>query len=149
MRFRKALILTSIGINVWCLFEWIPLNPQSSGRALQDPQHDQLVTACAACALPLFAKPSYDSAVRWHSYQPVEECILGQAVEDSIELLFDRVEKYHGEVLVQRALGYVTAAKSGLRYCKVMNCLGFLQAQLPVKVMPAGIYCANFQSIIT
>ena len=140
--------MTYIGINAQCLFEWILLNPQSSGRALQDPQHDQLVTACAACALPLFAKLSYDSAVRWRSYQPVDECILGQAVEDSIELLFDRVEKYHGEVLVQHALGYVTAAKSGLRYYELI-CLGFLQAQLPVNKMSTGIYCTNHQNITT
>ena len=97
--------------------------PQNSDRTLQDPQHDQLVTVCTACALPLFAKLSYDSATRWRSYQPVEECILGQAVEDSIELLFERVEKYHGEVLVRRALGYLTAAKSGLRYEVLFCCI--------------------------
>ena len=89
---------------------------QTSGRALQEPQHKLLVDACKACALPLFAKLSYDSAVRWRSHQDMKECILGTAVDDSIELLFDRIEKYHGVVLVKRALGYVTAAKSGLRY---------------------------------
>ena len=134
MRFRR-IFFNFIGINALCLFKWVPLNPQTSGRALQDPQHDQLVTACAACALPLFVKLSYDSAVRWRSYQPVEECILGQAVEDSIELLFDRVEKYHGEVLVQHALGYVTAAKSGLRYCNLINWIASDFYKLECKLM--------------
>ncbi len=41
---------------------------------------------------------------------------LGSTVSDMIVQLFERVEKYNGKVLVTRALGYVTAAKAGLRY---------------------------------
>ena len=69
----------------------IKMLQQNSGRALEDSQHDTLMTACTSYALPFFAKLSYDSAVRWRSCQPVEECILGKAVDDLIALLFEKL----------------------------------------------------------
>ena len=53
--------------------------------------------------------------MRWHSYTPIDKVVLGDDVIALIHALMDRVEKYHGTVLVEHALGYVTAAKAGLR----------------------------------
>ena len=65
--------------------------------------------------MPLYVKIAIDEAYRWRSHTPVDEGILADAVDGLINDLLERVEKYHGKVLVSHALGYVTAAKAGLR----------------------------------
>ena len=52
---------------------------------------------------------------------------LGGDVIALIRVLLDRIEKYHGALLVEHALGYVTAAKAGIRYkfLTVINPMGF------------------------
>ena len=54
---------------------------------------------------------------------------LGGDVIALIHVLLDRIEKYHGTLLVEHALGYVTAAKAGIRYIffTLMNLIGFTQ----------------------
>ena len=71
--------------------------------------------ACQKCRIPLYTKIAFDEAMRWHSYTPIDELTLGDDVMALIQTLMDRVEKYHGTVLVEHALGYITAAKAGLR----------------------------------
>ena len=71
--------------------------------------------ACEKCLLPLYAKVALDEAKWWKSHTVISDDHLGATVHDIISELFERVEKYHGKVLVSHALGYVTAAKSGLR----------------------------------
>ena len=72
--------------------------------------------ACQKCKIPLYTKIAFDEAMRWHSYTPSDQMILGSDVIALIHVLLDRVEKYHGTLLVEHALGYVTAAKAGIRY---------------------------------
>ena len=52
---------------------------------------------------------------------------LGSDVISLIHVLLDRIEKYHGTLLVEHALGYVTAAKAGIRYkfLTLINPMGF------------------------
>lgn len=51
---------------------------------------------------------------RWRSYTRPQETHLANTVMDSIMMLFERIEKQHGRILVFHALAYITAAKSGL-----------------------------------
>ena len=71
--------------------------------------------ACQKCRLPLYTKIAFDEAISWHSYTPIGDVTLGDNVTTLIHVLMERVEKYHGTVLVEHALGYITAAKAGLR----------------------------------
>ena len=51
---------------------------------------------------------------RWKSYSRPEDTYLAENVNDSISLLFQKVEAKHGWLLVSHALAYVTAARSGI-----------------------------------
>ncbi len=86
-----------------------------SGRCLQAPQQSIVDDMLSQSPLPLYIKLTYNEAYRWKSYTHVNQDILGDTVKEAIDFLFERVEKYHGEILVTRALAYITAAKQGLR----------------------------------
>ena len=83
--------------------------------------------ACQKCKIPLYTKIAFDEALRWHSYTPSNQMTLGSDVIALIHVLLDRIEKYHGTMLVEHALGYVTAAKAGIRYkfLTLINPMGF------------------------
>ncbi|XP_032230657.2 protein qui-1 isoform X5 [Nematostella vectensis] len=83
-------------------------------RTLSTDQQDIVQQALQECSLPIFVRVAFDEAIRWKSYSPLDETVLQHTVRGAINSLFERVERQHGHVLVSRALGYVTAAKSGL-----------------------------------
>ncbi len=84
-----------------------------AGRRLTQDQRDHLVAAYAICPLPLFLKLSFDEALRWHSYEPPEliRQRLQVSVYDTINALYERLEKAHGLMLVTNMLGCVTACE--------------------------------------
>ncbi|XP_077984832.1 NACHT domain- and WD repeat-containing protein 1-like [Glandiceps talaboti] len=92
------------------LQNWLELQ----NRRLTNNQMDAIVQACHHCPLPLFLKISFDEACRWSSYSNPEETRLKSTVRDVIVSLFERVEMQYGDMLVSRALGYLTAGKNGL-----------------------------------
>ncbi|XP_070560212.1 NACHT domain- and WD repeat-containing protein 1-like [Ptychodera flava] len=92
------------------LDQWL----SDENRRLSASQMDTVVSACRQCPLPLFLKISFDEACRWHSYSKPEETQLKVTVRDAIVELFERVERNHGQILVSRALGYLTTGKNGL-----------------------------------
>ena len=47
---------------------------------------------------------------------PPDACTLGRTVEGVITGLFDLVEKYHGKIITSQTLGYITAARAGIRW---------------------------------
>ncbi len=87
----------------------------ASRRALQPRQMELLRDACARCRIPLFTKIAFDETRRWRSYTDVTSLQIGDSVPVLINTLLDRVEVYHGKVLVAQALAVLTAAKSGIR----------------------------------
>ncbi|XP_066274641.1 NACHT domain- and WD repeat-containing protein 1-like isoform X1 [Branchiostoma lanceolatum] len=87
---------------------------QAAHRKLTPEQTHLVVQAFHTCPLPLFLKLAFDEACRWHSFSKPDETRLQTTVVSCIHALFERVEKDHGKLLVQHALGYITAAKSGL-----------------------------------
>ena len=80
----------------------------TSHRCLTLTQRRHVVSAIVQCPLPLYLKLSFDEALRWHSYDPVDITRLHSTIEAMINALFERVETTHGKLLVSRALAYLT-----------------------------------------
>ncbi|KAF2895446.1 hypothetical protein ILUMI_10727 [Ignelater luminosus] len=83
-------------------------------RDLTNYQWRLVSNAIAKCSLPIFVKLVFAEICRWRSYTKPQETHLASTVMDSIMMLFERIEKQHGRILVFHALAYITAAKSGL-----------------------------------
>ncbi|KAJ9592434.1 hypothetical protein L9F63_015850, partial [Diploptera punctata] len=83
-------------------------------RDLSNYQWRLVSNAIDQCSLPIFVKLVFAEICRWRSYTKPQDTYLASTVMDSIMLLFERVEKQHGRILVFHALAYITAAKSGL-----------------------------------
>ena len=84
-----------------------------AGRQLTEEQLIHLNFAYAKSPLPLFLKLSFDEALRWHSYDDFNtiQHSLQATVYDTINALFDRLEKTHGVELVTNYLGCITVCK--------------------------------------
>ena len=87
---------------------------QGVGRTLNEHQRRIVMAAFDKCPQPLFLKLIFTEASQWCSYTDVSGVSLGASVKEAIGLLFDRLERKHGRVLVAHALGYMTAARNGL-----------------------------------
>ncbi|KAL0271659.1 UNVERIFIED_CONTAM: hypothetical protein PYX00_008681 [Menopon gallinae] len=83
-------------------------------RDLSNYQWRLVANAISSCSLPIFVKLVFAEICRWRSYTKPQETHLAATVMDSIMMLFERIEKQHGRILVFHALAYITAAKSGL-----------------------------------
>ncbi|XP_057664227.1 NACHT and WD repeat domain-containing protein 2 [Diorhabda carinulata] len=87
---------------------------QSAHRDLTNYQWRLVSNAIEKCSLPIFVKLVFAEICRWRSYTKSQDTHLASTVMDSIMMLFERIEKQHGRILVFHALAYITAAKSGL-----------------------------------
>ncbi|XP_008551438.1 NACHT and WD repeat domain-containing protein 2 [Microplitis demolitor] len=83
-------------------------------RDLNNYQWRLVANAISNCSLPIFVKLVFAEICRWRSYTKPADTHLANTVMDSIMMLFERIEKQHGKILVFHALAYITAAKSGL-----------------------------------
>ncbi|XP_055958767.1 NACHT domain- and WD repeat-containing protein 1 [Patella vulgata] len=91
------------------LHKWLETNQ----RKLLDSQLKIILDAFHQCPLPLFLKLSFDVACRWKSFTPPSVSTLQTTVRNVINDLFTRVESLHGQLLVSRALGYLTLSGGG------------------------------------
>ena len=55
-----------------------------------------------------FRQLSFEEAVTWTSFVPDDNMVLQETVRASIDHLFKKLEKIHGQILVSRALAYMT-----------------------------------------
>ncbi|KAK6174034.1 hypothetical protein SNE40_017384 [Patella caerulea] len=92
------------------LHKWL----ETKQRKLLDSQLKIVLEAFHQCPLPLFLKLSFDEACRWKSFTPPSVSTLQTTVRNVINDLFIRVESLHGQLLVSRALGYLTLSGGGL-----------------------------------
>lgn len=83
-------------------------------RDLTNYQWRLVSNAIDKCSLPIFVKLVFAEICRWRSYTKSQDTYLASTVMDSIMMLYERIEKQHGRLLVFHALAYITAAKSGL-----------------------------------
>ena len=100
----------SLGAGAEILDAWL----EGANRRLTNEQRDYVMTAFIKCPQPLFLKLLFVEASGWNSYTDVSERDLGSSVTDAIRLLFERLERKHGQTLFTHALGFVTAARNGL-----------------------------------
>ncbi|XP_014255655.1 NACHT and WD repeat domain-containing protein 2 isoform X2 [Cimex lectularius] len=87
---------------------------KTAKRDLTNYQWRLVSNAIDKCSLPIFVKLVFAEICRWRSYTKPQDTHLASTVMDSIMMLFERIEKQHGRILVFHALAYITAAKSGL-----------------------------------
>ncbi|BES94311.1 NAHypothetical proteinT domain [Nesidiocoris tenuis] len=87
---------------------------RTAKRDLTNYQWRLVSNAIDKCSLPIFVKLVFAEICRWRSYTKPQDTHLASTVMDSIMMLFERIEKQHGRILVFHALAYITAAKSGL-----------------------------------
>ncbi|XP_026300938.1 NACHT and WD repeat domain-containing protein 2 isoform X2 [Apis mellifera] len=87
---------------------------KTAHRDLNNYQWRLVANAITKCSLPIFVKLVFAEICRWRSYTKPADTHLTCTVMDSIMMLFERIEKQHGKILVFHALAYITAAKSGL-----------------------------------
>ncbi|KAK1124231.1 hypothetical protein K0M31_006606 [Melipona bicolor] len=87
---------------------------KTAHRDLNNYQWRLVANALSKCSLPIFVKLVFAEICRWRSYTKPADTHLTCTVMDSIMMLFERIEKQHGKILVFHALAYITAAKSGL-----------------------------------
>lgn len=78
-------------------------------RTLTTYQMDLLMRSFDQCPLPLNLKLSFDEACRWTSFAAQDTTRLQTTIRASINRLFFRLERQHGELFVSRTLGYITA----------------------------------------
>ncbi|XP_072174208.1 NACHT domain- and WD repeat-containing protein 1-like [Diadema setosum] len=92
-------------------------------RGVTDEQNNILKRAFLQCPQPLFLKLLFEEARRWKSYTVVREEDLAVTVRAAIWKLFERLERMFGRCLVSHALGYITAARSGLAEAELEDIL--------------------------
>ncbi|MEO8497887.1 MAG: AAA family ATPase, partial [Planctomycetota bacterium] len=97
---------------------------QPSQRSQQQLILDRIQPAEAAeCRSPLYLKILFEEVRHWRSYDAPTE--LGGSVSELLEQLFVRLslETNHGPMLVERALGYIAAARRGLSETEILEVL--------------------------
>ncbi|KAL4223122.1 NACHT and WD repeat domain-containing protein 2 [Mactra antiquata] len=77
-------------------------------------QWKRVQMALQSSSTPLLSELVFQEIMKWHSYDHVSENFLDQSIDDIISRVFMSMENKHGEYFVRRALGYLTASKSGL-----------------------------------
>lgn len=94
------------------LSDWLA----DAGRTLLDHQRNEVLDKFEPNGLPLYLRLAFEEARRWRSFTPRQETVLEPGVTELIHggLLARLAEEDHGEILVSRSLGYLTAATHGL-----------------------------------
>ncbi|XP_062592194.1 NACHT and WD repeat domain-containing protein 2-like [Saccostrea cucullata] len=87
---------------------------KNKDRCITKRQREILLKAFEKCPLPLYLKMSLDEACRWNSFSSESETVLEKTIRESINALFQRLEKSHGLLMMSRSMGYLTAARNGL-----------------------------------
>jgi len=90
--------------------EWL----RSSNRCVTTAQFEVVERALTGCSLPLYTSLVFEEVCRWCSYSELDQIILQPTVAKIINMLFDRVERYHGYIFVSHSLSYLTASRTGL-----------------------------------
>eukprot|EP00808_Paulinella_micropora_P001310 g75551.t1 len=99
----------------------------SAKRTVTPAQHGLIMSSFRKTPTPLFLRLAVDRALRWRSWMSPqtdpEDVSVPATVVGCVQALFQRLEKKHGQVLVQRALGLITASKHGLSCSELEDAL--------------------------
>ena len=102
----------------------------SSWRSVTYEQMSIVKDAFQCCSLPIFLSMAIEEAKRWHSYDKLKFCNLGENVKENISKFFDRVDKDHGTLLASHFIGYLTAARLGLSESELLDIMSLDDALL-------------------
>ncbi len=96
-----------------------------AGRTLRSHQRDEVLRAFTVDGLPLHLRLATDEALGWTSFTPAADTRIADSVPALVEQVFARLadEREHGPVLVERALGYLAAARHGLGEDELLDVL--------------------------
>ncbi|XP_002741817.1 NACHT domain- and WD repeat-containing protein 1-like [Saccoglossus kowalevskii] len=100
----------SIDDSTFIMQSWL----KSINRVNTDGQQQIVSNAIQQCSLPLFLKLLFNQASSWQSYLSTDNINVQPSVKDMISIIFDRLEEYHGKVLVSHALSYMTISQNGI-----------------------------------
>ena len=103
---------------------------KQAGRTLQPEKRRSLEEHYQACPLVLYLKLAFEEARRWHSYDglPGDTSAglkLGRDIPELLDTLFERLSRTstHGQVLVEKSLGFLAAARNGLSEEELLDLL--------------------------
>jgi len=100
---------------------------QDAQRTLQPVQRTAVIDRFLGCAIPLYLKLAFEEARRWRSYDHLDDpaATLAPDVTGLISDLYTRLglPQNHGELLVQRSLSYLAAARYGLSEEELLGAL--------------------------
>ncbi|XP_015220730.2 NACHT domain- and WD repeat-containing protein 1 [Lepisosteus oculatus] len=99
-------------------------------RCLTPAQRELVLQSFSHCGHPLLMKLTLDAAKQWTSYTPLSELRVASTTQEAVSLLFERLEKQHGEQLVSHALGYIVLSKRGLTEAELQDVLSLDDAVL-------------------
>ncbi|XP_038079386.1 NACHT domain- and WD repeat-containing protein 1-like isoform X1 [Patiria miniata] len=118
-----------------CYLEMQPV-PQETGleilnswlevkrRKLTEEQLIKVSEAFSKCPQPLFLKLLFENVLHWKSYTGMSsERRLPTSVREAITDLFEELEHKHGQIVISHALGYISAAKSGITEAEIEDVL--------------------------
>ena len=96
-----------------------------TGRTLQDPQQDEVISKFTQNGLPLYLKLAFEEARGWRSYRDSRTTVLKEDVSGLIDAMLEGLARpeNHGTVLVSRALAYLVAARHGLTEDEILDLL--------------------------
>ncbi|XP_033751620.1 uncharacterized protein LOC117335608 isoform X2 [Pecten maximus] len=94
-----------------------------SDKSFTDEQFECLIEAFKKCPMPLFLKIAFQDALSWTSLTPLDQIKFGDNVKKQALFKFGKLETKHGEPLVRRALGYITASRNGLTNNEIVDIL--------------------------
>jgi WD40 repeat protein len=94
-------------------------------RTLQPWQRETVLAHFDRCGLPLYLKLAAEESRLWKSFSFPDACMLGEGIAAILDTLFDRLASNtnHGQVLVDRSLGYLASARYGLTESEMLDVL--------------------------
>ena len=100
---------------------WLP----QAGRTVSQDQrtHIEQWLKSDQCRQPIYLKLLFEEARLWRSYDATP--VLGEDVPSLLEQLFNRLSRptNHGQLLVERVLGYLAASREGLAENEILEIL--------------------------
>ncbi|XP_026522963.1 uncharacterized protein LOC113411866 isoform X1 [Notechis scutatus] len=94
---------------------------KKDNRSLSQYQFNHLMEACKACPLPLYLYSAYKESCLWSSFSPDQEVCLPQSIPDIYSWRLSRMEKSHGEQIIQRVAAYLTLSRNGITQEELLN----------------------------
>lgn len=93
------------------------------GRTITKSQRSVISEVFIACPHPLFLRLVYGHASGWKSYTESQSLVVPKSTHKALLQFYETLEEQFGTVLVQKALGYFTASKSGLTEAELEDVL--------------------------